>query len=245
MDKIMKDVYVTRKGLPVRVSYVQATNAVPIVLEIRDYTVPSGATAQVFVKKPSGKEVYNAVSLSGNTVTITPTVQMVMEPGEQEMQVEIISGEKTLVTFPMVLDVSHNLLAESDIESTDEYGVLQKLISDANAAISGANSAKEAANTAASGANAAKDAADTATEAASSAAEAANAAKNAANTAATAANEAADAANEATAAANTAAARAEKAAENIEGLIDNTRVTNLENDVAAIKEFLANALITE
>ena len=51
--------------------------------------------------------------------------------------------------------------------------------------------------------------------------------------------------NQAATAANTAAARAEKAAENIEGLIDNTRVTNIENDVAAIKELLANALITE
>ena len=238
MDKIMKDVYVTRKGLPVRVSYVQATNALPIVLEIRDYTVPSGASAQVFVKKPSGREVYNSVSLSGNTVTITPTVQMVMEPGEQEMQVEIISGEKTLVTFPMVLDVSHNLLAESEVESTDEYGILKKLISDANVAISGANSAKEAANTAASGANSAKNAANTAAEAASGAADAANASKEAADTAA-------EAANKAVIAAQAAAERANKAAENIEGLIDGTRVTNIENDVAAIKEFLANALITD
>lgn len=245
MDKIIKDVYVTGKRLPVRVPYVQATNAVPIVLEIRDYTVPSGASAQVFVKKPSGKEVYNTVSLSGQTVTIEPTQQMVMEPGEQEMQVEVTSGSKTLVTFPMILDVSHNLLAESDIESTDEYGVLQKLISDANAAISGANSAKNAANTAASGANSAKNDANTAAERAEDAAAGLESLTQEAVQAVNNANSGASDANRAAAAANEAAARAEKAAENIEGLIDNTRVTNIENDVAALKQLMSKALISD
>lgn len=86
--------------------------------------------------------------------------------------------------------------------------------------------------------SAAINACENATQAAQTQASAAEQAAADARTAITAVNQAASAA-------NTAAERAIKAAENIEGLIDNTRVTNLETKVNALTQAMGNTLSTE
>ena len=118
-DEIIRDIFVRNRGLPVQIDYVQGTNAVPLKFQFRDYTVPSGAAARIYVKKPSGKEVYNSASLSGNTVTVQPTTQMFAEAGEQEGQLQLTSGQKLLVTFPILFLVERNLISES---RGGEYG---------------------------------------------------------------------------------------------------------------------------
>ena len=45
-DEIIRDIFVRNRGLPVRIDYVQGTNAVPLKFQFRDYTVPSGAAAR-------------------------------------------------------------------------------------------------------------------------------------------------------------------------------------------------------
>lgn len=126
-DEIMRDIFIKDRWLPVQIDYVQGTNAVPLKFQFRDYAIPSGAAARIYVKKPSGKEVYNSASLSGNTVTVQPTTQMFAEAGEQEGQLQLTSGQKILVTFPILFRVERNLISESAVESTDEYGVLLQL----------------------------------------------------------------------------------------------------------------------
>ena len=173
-DEIIRDIFVRNRGLPVRIDYVQGTNAVPLKFRFRDYTVPSGAAARIYVKKPSGKEVYNSASLSGNTVTVQPTTQMFAEAGEQEGQLQLTSGQKLLVTFPILFRVERNLISESAVESTDEYGVLLQLIGDAEKAVASANDAAGKASAAAGKADRAAEAAGSAGTKAEKAAEAAN-----------------------------------------------------------------------
>ena len=110
-------------------------------------------------------------------------------------------------------------------ESSNEFALLDQLISQAQEAIGGADEAASAANTAAGAVNDAKDAANTAASAANAAATAANDAKDAANTAAGAANAAASAANTATGAANTAADRANQAAKDAEAVLDGAVIS--------------------
>ena len=113
-DEIMRDIFIKDRWLPVQIDYVQGTNAVPLKFQFRDYAIPSGAAARIYVKKPSGKEVYNSASLSGNTVTVQPTTQMFAEAGEQEGQLQLTSGQKILVTFPILFRVERNLISESE-----------------------------------------------------------------------------------------------------------------------------------
>lgn len=118
-------------------------------------------------------------------------------------------------------------------ESSNEFALLDQLISQAQEAIGDADEAASAANTAAGAVNDAKDAANTAASAANAAATAANDAKDAANTASGGANAAANAANTAAGAANAAADRATQAAEDAEAVLDGA-VTSVNGKTGAV-----------
>lgn len=231
-DEIMRDIFIKDRWLPVQIDYVQGTNAVPLKFQFRDYAIPSGAAARIYVKKPSGKEVYNSASLSGNTVTVQPTTQMFAEAGEQEGQLQLTSGQKILVTFPILFRVERNLISESAVESTDEYGVLLQLIGEAEKAVVSAKDAAGKASTAAGKAESAAEAAGSAGTKAEKAAEAANTAAGSASSAAAGASQAAEKADAAAEEASAAAKRANEAAQNVEGL----EVTDLVNRIKEMEE---------
>lgn len=169
----------TNKDVRTRIEYVQGTNSIPIILQVVDWEIPEGSEARIYVKKPSGKEVYNSAAVSGNEVTIQPTTQMFAEFGRQLGQVQIANSDDIAATFLLEFEIEKNLAFESTaVESSDEYGILDELIKQAQAAISDTQSATTQANAATSAAN--------------NATKTANAAANGANTAATAANNAAE-----------------------------------------------------
>lgn len=244
-DEIVRDIFVRSRGLTVQIDYIQGTNAVPLRFQFRDYTVPTGAAARIYIKKPSGKEVYNNASLSENTVTIQPTTQMFAEAGEQEGQLQITSGQKVLVTFPILFQVERNLISGSAVESTDEYGALLQLIQDAGNAVLEANSAAKKANTAAGETNTAAGSASEAAGTASKAAEAANTAAGNANTAAGEANRAATAANQSKENADAAAKRANDAAKLCEGIASGLGITEILERIGKIETAISETLATE
>lgn len=179
MGEIKKYIQIKNKDVRTRIEYVQGTNSIPIILQVVDWEIPEGSEARIYVKKPSGKEVYNSATVSGNDITIQPTTQMFAEFGRQLGQVQIVNGDDIAATFLLEFDVEKNLAFESTaVESSDEYGVLDELIRQAQAAISDTQAATAQANAATSAAN--------------NAAGAANKAANGANTAAAAANNAAE-----------------------------------------------------
>lgn len=178
MGMIQKYIYIKNKDVRTRIEYVQGTNTIPIVLSAVDWDIPDGSEARIYVRKPSGKEVYNTAAISGNDITIQPTTQMFAEFGRQLGQVQIVNGDDIAATFLLEFDVEKNLAFESSaVESSDEYGVLDELIRQAQSAISDTQAATAQANAATSAAN---NAAGTANEAASDANTAAAAANNAA-----------------------------------------------------------------
>lgn len=179
MEKIKKYIYLKNKDVRTRIEYVQGTNTIPIVLSAVDWDIPDGSEARIYVKKPSGKEVYNTAAISGNDITIQPTTQMFAEFGKQLGQVQIVNDEKITATYLLEFEIEKNLAFESSaVESSDEYGVLDELIKQAQTAIADTQAATAQANAATSTAN--------------NAANTANKAANGANTAAAAANNAAE-----------------------------------------------------
>lgn len=244
-EVINVDITVRDRGIPETIDYVQGTNAVPIVFTFWDWTVPSGAEARIFVKKPSGKEVYNEAVISGNTVTVNPTTQMFAEYGEQAGQLEILSGGKVLQSFLLVFRVEKSIIYGSSIQSTNEYSIIDQLIEEAREAVTGVNNAVDAANTAASSANTAAGKANTAAGSANTAASSANTAAGKADSAASAANTAASAANQAKADADAAAERANKAAQACEDIASGDGWTEIQEQIDEIKSLLANVIATE
>lgn len=226
MNIIQRDIFVTRKDITVVIPYPQGGNAVPIYLRIADWQIPSGSTARIYMRKPSGAEIYNDCVINGNIVQITVTTQMTAEAGWVKSTLEIVNGTDILHSFEMILDVQATSISDNAVESKDEFTALENLVAEADQAVKDAETATEAANTAAGTANTAAGAANTAAGTANRAAQAANTAAGTANTAADnaddaadLANTAADAANTAASAANSAAQAANEAAEAVEGAV--------------------------
>lgn len=197
---------------PVLIHYVQGSTEIPLEFNITDYEIPSGSTARIYIKRPDGTESYNDCTIDGNVITYKPTAQFFSVAGICTGQLQIMIGDDFLVTFPLLFDVAENIIDDSAIESSNEYGALESLLQEAQENIPAAGAAAEAANQAAQGANQAAQGANQAAGTASQAAKAATNAAGSANTAAGSANQAATAATTAATQANQAKEDADKAA---------------------------------
>ncbi len=162
---IERDVYVLKDAIKTPIDYVRGTNAIPIVFHFRDYDIPSGSIAAVYVKKPSGNAVYNNASVSGNDVTVDVTTQMFAEFGQNVLQIQISKNNDNLVTFSQPVNVHENNTDEDAPKSENESTILQ----DVKAATAAANEAAESANDAAEEAESKAQAADQAAQSANEA----------------------------------------------------------------------------
>lgn len=152
-NQITRDIYVTKDALKNPIHYVRGTDLIPIVMRFCDFTIPSGATARIFVGKPDGNAVYTSATIEGNTVTIDVTEQMFVALGLALMQVSIMDGDEELVTFAQPVMVEPNLKAGDFPESSSDITFLNDAIEQANEAVETATTAAQQAATAVQNAN--------------------------------------------------------------------------------------------
>lgn len=112
---------------------------------IDDYTIPSDAEIRVYIKKPSGKEIYNPCLLSDEEIIVYPTTQMFAECGLHIGQLQIVKEQKTLTSFLFHVMV-HESFAENAIPSTNEFLIFDSLIIEAREIIAAEASRVEAEN---------------------------------------------------------------------------------------------------
>lgn len=209
------NIYIYNKsGIPLVIDCTQGSNDYEWEFDVKDYEIPPGAEARIYIRKPSGFEIYNDCIIDGNTIKVDVTTQMTAENGKIPAQFQIIpnlENPDNVKPFVFWINVQKSLLMTSQIESTNEFTVLDNLIAEARNTIDAVQAATQKANQAAEEANEAKDTANTAAEKANKAAGAADTAANQANQAAAGANEAKEEAEAATGAANTAAGKANEA----------------------------------
>ena len=165
-NQINRDIYVLSHKVKDPIDYVRLTNDIPIVFTFRDYDIPSGSVAQVYVQKPSGKAVYDTAAISENVVTVTVTDQMFSELGMSDMQIKITQGNEKLVSFSQPVRVHPNYTEGDADRSTNEGGFFDDAEKALQEAAEAAQTANEAAETADQAAENANNAAQTANEAA-------------------------------------------------------------------------------
>lgn len=153
MANIQVDVYTLRNAIKEAIDYVQGTNVIGIVFHFRDFDIPSGVSAKVYVKKPSGKAVYNTATINGNDINLKVTDQMFSETGITKLQVQITNGSSDLVSFVQPVIVHENNVAGDVPESKNESNFLDEYIQEMESATSAANNATKNANNAAAAAN--------------------------------------------------------------------------------------------
>ena len=98
---------------------------------IDDYEIPSNAEIRLYIEKPSGKRIYNPGILQDSIISFQPTEQTLAEIGQSIGQIQITLNKQTITSYPFFLNVSKNYVLNAEIESTDEFLILDNLIDDA------------------------------------------------------------------------------------------------------------------
>lgn len=99
------DIYVNHYGTRVIVPAVQYDSGRRVVFRIVDSEIPSGSTAYIFIRKPSGKSVYSTGIVSGNTVWVTLSNQDLAECGLAKAQVRINKSDEVITSFEVIFDI--------------------------------------------------------------------------------------------------------------------------------------------
>lgn len=110
-----------------------------------DYTIPPESEIRIYIKKPSGLEIYNHCLLDNNEIIVYPTTQMFAECGANIGQIQIIKNNKILTCFVFNINVEESC-AENAIPSTNEFTILDALIIEARKIIAEENARIEAEN---------------------------------------------------------------------------------------------------
>ena len=113
------DIYLTSKR-PVRtIDVVQFDTGVQLVFTLKDFTIPDGSSATLYVQKPSGRFVYQDfnITVAINTITIDLENQALTEYGEISYQVSIENGTDTVTTFTGMMIVQRSLKDSGAIKS--------------------------------------------------------------------------------------------------------------------------------
>lgn len=106
---------------------------------IDDYEIPLDAEVRMYVKKPSGKEIYNPAIVEEQIISFQPTLQTLAETGQSIGQIQILSNGQSVSTFPFFLNVEKNYILTSGITSENEFLILDELIKDARTTLAEMN----------------------------------------------------------------------------------------------------------
>ena len=108
-----------------------------VIVSIPDIDL-TGKLAEVYIQKNDGTEVFDNCSInSQGQVVVALTPQMLAVIGDSAMELRILQGGELVSSFDIILRVYKSLIRGSHISSSDEYGVLEDLISRAEAILGG------------------------------------------------------------------------------------------------------------
>lgn len=143
---IIKYISVSHPGVPIKVPAVQGDTGRRILFTVTDMDIPSGSSATIYAKKPSGAEIYNSCAVSksssgASVITVDLTSAMLEEPGEIPAQIQVVSGEDIVTSFVFFLEIHKKIIDGNGIEGTNEFTALEEATQEANEAAGRANAA--------------------------------------------------------------------------------------------------------
>lgn len=129
--------------VPPVIEVAQGSSALELVLNSADLQILPTDSARIYVKKPSGMEIYNDCTIQSDmTIKVKTTTQMTAEVGRAECQLNITQADTDVANSAIFfLDVMKSIIDGSAVESTSEYTALQGLINETTEAISDAEDA--------------------------------------------------------------------------------------------------------
>lgn len=118
------DIYLTQKRAVRTIDVVQYDTGIQLVFNFKDFSIPSDASATLYVQKPSGKFVLqeDGITVFGNTITIALENQAITEHGKIPYQVGITSGTDVITTFTGLIMVEKSM---KDAGATESITVIR------------------------------------------------------------------------------------------------------------------------
>lgn len=126
------DIYLTKKSNVRLIDVVQYDTGIHLVFTVKDFDIPSGATAKLYVQKPSGKFVFqeDGITVVDNTILINLENQAITEHGKVPYQVSITNGSDMITTFTGLMMVEKSLKDSNAIESKTVIRAFDEVVSD-------------------------------------------------------------------------------------------------------------------
>ena len=126
------DIYLTKKSNVRLIDVVQYDTGIHLVFTVKDFDIPSGATAKLYVQKPSGKFVFqeDGITIVDNTILINLENQAITEHGKVPYQVSITNGSDMITTFTGLMMVEKSLKDSNATESKTVIRAFDEVVSD-------------------------------------------------------------------------------------------------------------------
>ena len=126
------DIHLTKKSNVRLIDVVQYDTGIHLVFTVKDFDIPSGATAKLYVQKPSGKFVFqeDGITVVDNTILINLENQAITEHGKIPYQVSITNGSDMITTFTGFMVVEKSLKDSNATESKTVIRAFDEVVSD-------------------------------------------------------------------------------------------------------------------
>jgi len=132
--KVVKqiDVYLVSKKNTRPIDVVQYDTGIQLEFTVKDFELPDGTTATLYVQKPSGKFVYqeDGITISDNTITVALENQAIAEHGKVLYQVSLTNGSDDITTFEGVMMVQRSLKDSGSTESRTVIRAFDNVVQD-------------------------------------------------------------------------------------------------------------------
>ena len=124
------NIYLSHKCFTIHVPVVQNDSDRQLKFYVMDHNIPDNTEVRLYVKKPSGHEVWNTYKTKDNGVIIDLSSQTISEPGMSiPAQLTFITdGINGISTFTFYLDIDERVSSSSGVESGDEYTLFDQYV---------------------------------------------------------------------------------------------------------------------
>lgn len=128
MDAIKRDIYVLRDTIQYRIEVTRGTNMIPIELTIRDFNIPTTATAVAYAFSSRNDEPSKMMcDIVEKTIKFTPS-GVFFETGLNQLMIRIINDGKRLISFEVPVWCKDNKIRESDKSEEDQQTLIEQLL---------------------------------------------------------------------------------------------------------------------
>lgn len=126
---IIKEIKVTRKGLPMLLNVTYGTDLIEIGFKITDFVIPAQATAIAYNQGKSAEVHKQTCSIKDNTISFTPEKGF-FEEGHNELQFRVTHNNRSLFSFKSKVECQCSFVDDDANEIKNNPTLVEQLLTE-------------------------------------------------------------------------------------------------------------------